>query len=884
MKKLMNLLCLFSFLCCANGLLAQSTITGKVTDDNGIGILGASVQVQGTSNGAVTDDDGNYSIQANEGDTLIFSYIGFTTQRVVVGSSTTVDVQLQENVSFLNEVVVSSTRKPVRKLQTTTSVNTVGVKELQTIQPESVSEALQNTPGVTIDESQGRKGGFNIRGFPGGNFVTTLIDGMPVSGIANQSGGVQEFFGIDPNVERIEVVRGAAAALFGRSSAAGAINIISKTGGTEHKGSFAFTKYNNNGNEGHIYEGDFDYRTDLNFNGPISDKVRYNVGGYLLTDSGVKEQANKDKGFQLRGNIDWLVSEKSNVRFYVGYFDNEFQNIVGTVWDMQNERLADGWNARSTFYNNPFDSEVLNQDLGVRQAFFNPTPALDAATGNQLTWNPAESIESANGINFGVDVNLHLGNDWYFSEKIRYNDFFLRDINDLNLTILFEEDDTTTRLNANALNQNRELLTETRISKVITGEKAEHNLTAGLYYSDAERDRLGFNYFYGSNVSPRPEFTTLFGFGSGSFTDPTLPQTVYISNTSSHREETATGIFIGDEMVFNKKLSINAAFRYDWQRGFINNNPEEIREESIDFDPAEEAENEIKLEDYSFSIGGNYLTGETSAVYANFTRSFTFQTVDEVDDEFLDNELVRNFEFGYRAGLGDVTLDATYFNTNIDNSVSTIFDNDVGGFVDRPAGSYKINGGEIALAYTPSAIKGLLISGAVTIQKSEYDDFIEGLDDATVTAITDSGNPLNLNLVEQGGLTALNLSGNQVRAQPSTIYTLNLAYNANRWGVNFNGFTYTGLYYDAANIYNKQSLSVYNTGAYVTFPVGDDQLRLSLLVKNIFDGVSAQNLFTAGGLDEVIQAKIADPNFTDQLAFGINQNPKRVLFSVGYTF
>ncbi|MEL6484757.1 MAG: TonB-dependent receptor, partial [Bacteroidota bacterium] len=264
--------------------------------------------------------------------------------------------------------------------------------------------------------------------------------------------------------------------------------------------------------------------------------------------------------------------------------------------------------------------------------------------------------------------------------------------------------------------------------------------------------------------------------------------------------------------------------------------------------------------------------------------SFTFQTVDEVDDEFLDNELVRNFEFGYRAGLGDVTLDATYFNTNIDNSVSTIFDNDVGGFVDRPAGSYKINGGEIALAYTPSAIKGLLISGAVTIQKSEYDDFIEGLDDATVTAITDSGNPLNLNLVEQGGLTALNLSGNQVRAQPSTIYTVNLAYNADRWGVNFNGFTYTGLYYDAANIYNKQSLSVYNTGAYVTFPVGDDQLRLSLLVKNIFDGVSAQNLFTAGGLDEVIQAKIADPNFTDQLAFGINQNPKRVLFSVGYTF
>ncbi|MEP3208171.1 MAG: TonB-dependent receptor [Maribacter sp.] len=882
-KKIMNLVCLFSFLLCSAGVFAQGTVTGTVTDDNNLPILGATVQVQGTSTGVVTDDNGNYSIQASDGDVLIVSYIGFGRKQVTV-SGTTVNVQLQEDVSLLNEVVVSSTRKPVRKLQTTTSVNTVGIAELETIKPESFSEALQNTPGVTIDESQGRKGGFNIRGFPGGNFVTTLIDGMPVSGIANQSGGTQEFFGLDPNVERIEVVRGAAATLFGRSSAAGALNIISKTGGTETKGSFSITKYNNTANDGHIYDGDLDYRADFNLNGPLSDKLRYNIGGYVIQDSGVKEQANKDKGFQLRANVDWLISDKSRIRFYTGYFNNQFQNIIGTVWDMQNESLAEGWNARSTFYNNPLGSMVLNQNLGVRQAFFNTAPVTNAAGGGALTWNPAESIERAKGINFGADATFHLGNEWYFSEKIRYNDFFLRDINDLNLTTIFEQADTTTRLNANALNQNRELLTETRISKQIQGDSSEHNLTFGLYYSDAKRDRLGFNYFYGSNVSPRPTFTTLFGFGNGSFSDPTLPQTVYISNTSSHREETATGIFLGDEMVFNEKLSINAGFRYDWQKGYINNNPEEIRENSIDFDPGTEEENEIKLTDYSFSIGANYLTGETSAVYANFTRSFTFQTVDEVDDEFLDNELVKNFEIGYRAGLGDLTLDATYFNTNIDNSVSTIFDNDVGGFVDRPAGSYKINGAEIALAYTPKMVKGLLLSGSFTLQNSEFDDFIEGIDDATVTAINDAGNPLDLNLVNQGGATALDLSGNQVRQQPKTIFNLNLAYNGKNWGANFGGFTYTGLYYDNANIYNDQSLSVYNTGAYVKFPLGDDEIRLSLLVKNVFDGTNAQNIFTGGGLDEVIQSTIADPNYTNQLAFAVTQNPKRVLFTVGYSF
>jgi len=143
---------------------------------------------------------------------------------------------------------------------------------------------------------------------------------------------------------------------------------------------------------------------------------------------------------------------------------------------------------------------------------------------------------------------------------------------------------------------------------------------------------------------------------------------------------------------------------------------------------------------------------------------------------------------------------------------------------------------------------------------------------------------INLNLVTEGGLTALNLGGNQVRSQPKTIFNLNLAYNANNWGLNFGGFTYTGIYYDAANIFQDQSLSIYNASAYLNFPLGTDNLKISLRVKNLFDGAKAQNLFTGGGLDEIIQARIADPNYTDQLGFAVLQNPKRVLFTVGYSF
>ncbi|MDB4602090.1 carboxypeptidase-like regulatory domain-containing protein, partial [Flavobacteriaceae bacterium] len=68
---------------------AQS-ISGTVTDDNGVPLPGATVLVEGTSNGVSTDFDGNYSINASSGDTLVFSFVGYSSQSVVVGSSATV--------------------------------------------------------------------------------------------------------------------------------------------------------------------------------------------------------------------------------------------------------------------------------------------------------------------------------------------------------------------------------------------------------------------------------------------------------------------------------------------------------------------------------------------------------------------------------------------------------------------------------------------------------------------------------------------------------------------------------------------------------------------------------------------------------------------------
>ena len=109
MKK--NLLMLFlALFCCSNFLFAQiKQITGKVSSaDDNTPIPGVSVKIKGTTKGAtVTNEQGVYTIAAQEGQTLVFSFIGLITQEKIVGASGTIDVQLKQNAQALSEVIVT---------------------------------------------------------------------------------------------------------------------------------------------------------------------------------------------------------------------------------------------------------------------------------------------------------------------------------------------------------------------------------------------------------------------------------------------------------------------------------------------------------------------------------------------------------------------------------------------------------------------------------------------------------------------------------------------------------------------------------------------------------------------------------------------------------
>ncbi len=220
-------------------------ISGTVTDENGVPLPGATVLVQGTSNGVSTDFDGNYSISASQGDTLVFSFVGYSSQSVVVGSSTTVNVSLEPD-NALDEVVVTAlgVQRNIKALGY--SVTEVDGEEISANPSTNAINALQGkVAGVNITGSaMGAKGSSRvvIRGassLNGDNQPLYVVDGITINnnnlGAAGVWGGTDFGDGISSinpdEVQSISVLKGgAAAALYGSRASNGVIIITTKNG------------------------------------------------------------------------------------------------------------------------------------------------------------------------------------------------------------------------------------------------------------------------------------------------------------------------------------------------------------------------------------------------------------------------------------------------------------------------------------------------------------------------------------------------------------------------------------------------------------------------------------------------------------------------------
>lgn len=224
----------------------ERTVTGKVTSaDDGSPLPGVNVLVKGTTAGTVTDSNGQFSITAADQAILVFSFIGYTTKEVPLGSQSSIDVSLSADVTQLSEVVVTAFGIEREKKALGYSVSQVSNQELIQARTTNFANALTaKVAGLRVQGSNGMVGSSSsifIRGFTtftGSNQPLFVVDGIPIDngggGNALQSGVSNSNRAIDINqddIETVSVLKGpAAAVLYGSRAAAGAIIITTKKG------------------------------------------------------------------------------------------------------------------------------------------------------------------------------------------------------------------------------------------------------------------------------------------------------------------------------------------------------------------------------------------------------------------------------------------------------------------------------------------------------------------------------------------------------------------------------------------------------------------------------------------------------------------------------
>ena len=413
MKQLQRFLMSITLIFACTVMYAQTEITGTVIDENGEGVIGATVMEKGTSNGTVTDFDGNFTLKVEEGKTLVITYIGYDPVEVVAAPN--LNVSLVQNASQLAEVVVTGYTTQ-RKADLTGAISTVSVDEMAKQNENNPMKALQGrVPGMNITADGNPSGAATVRirgvGTLNDNDPLYIIDGVPTKA------GMHELNGND--IESIQVLKDAASAsIYGSRAANGVIIITTKRGKdgnvkVNFDGSVATSFYTNkietmnasewgraywqacvndgvnpsNNNLGYNY----DWGYDVNGN-PILNKMTMN----MFLDENATVRA---------GDTDWFKeitrtgvvqqynvsvsngSEKGNSFFSLGYYDNQ-----GTIKDSWFNRLSGRANADFKLFE---DKVVIGENFTI-----NRTKGVDAPGGvleHALEFNPNFPIYAENG-------------------------------------------------------------------------------------------------------------------------------------------------------------------------------------------------------------------------------------------------------------------------------------------------------------------------------------------------------------------------------------------------------------------------------------------------------------------------------------------------------
>ena len=412
LKGLFSLLALL--LLTATQLLAQSNrISGTVKGATGAGMPGVTVIVKGSgapdrTKGTTTDTKGRYDVEANAGQTLVFSFIGYQSQEVVFNGQSSVNVTLVESTSNLDEVVVTGVFDKRTALESSIAISTLNSRAISRIAANSAADLLSYTPGVYVNSSVGEinntvySRGVNANQFAvaGGNgyyYVALMEDGLPTTNTSSGNIMADYFYRSDATLARLESVRGGSASITGNNAPGGIFNYVSHTG-RDHIREIQY-RVGLEGDGRNLFN-----RLDGNYGGQIgSTNWYYNVGGFYRASEGPRNPGYLlNQGGQLKVNLVKSLADGGFLKFYAKYLnDKNGQPQALPAQNYDNPQIAAGFSNT--------DSYMLPAGASV-QPLWGPSQS--------YAFNPSNLIHNKD-FTLGFESNLSLKNGWMFNNNIK---------------------------------------------------------------------------------------------------------------------------------------------------------------------------------------------------------------------------------------------------------------------------------------------------------------------------------------------------------------------------------------------------------------------------------------------------------------------------------
>jgi len=732
------------------------TVTGRVMDERGAGISGAQVFLVRPAIGTQSGGDGRYSLRGVPAGTQTVGVrmLGFRPDSASVtvdaGGTATQDFTLSRDPLQLQEMVVTGTQSPRTNLDASVAVTTLSAQEVQQAAPRSTTEMLRYVPGFTRVESSGGEVNQNIsiRGILGVEYVMFMEDGMPVfPTMHTYFMNADNLFRFDENVQRMEVVRGGASALFGSNTPGAIINYINKTGGDRFAGTMRATV-------GTHALG----RYDLNAGGPMGDDWRFNVGGFYRYDHGVRDPGFPGiRGGQLKANVTRRL-DNGYLRASVKHIDDRNQFVLPLPLNN-----PDDPGYVSGFSN--YGALLSNEGVGIRV----PTPAgdltlpLDNGLKTKATW-------------FTVDVALELADGWHFQNTAQamQND---QEHNAIVPGNIFEAADFVTgltnpdgspRFPAGSTFQylftnhfdiaGNKLPFDTpngfvipsiqwHVAKPISAIQDQlqlrksfgrHTVALGAYFANyTQENHWNFTDIL-IDARDNPRFLDLVVTPPGG-TPVEVTQNGFRNFLSQYRNGTGQASIIsgvlGAEIQLTDRLRADIGGRVEYDN-FVQST-EQSSTFDLDEDPATTYDNVTfgngsfrhfsrDITDWAASVGLNYRMSDNVSFYAAGARGYKMPeldsflgatSVDQVD--LFEAKEVRSIEGGVKTQIGNTSITLGGFYTDLKNLIGQGLEtvDGVTTWVIRQSPNNRSFGAELEAVVSP--VEGLLLQGNATVLEGE---------------------------------------------------------------------------------------------------------------------------------------------------------------------